>query len=126
MPLRRDKRFQRNAVGDFESRAALKDQTLLLEAREKSADGFSRSSDHLPDLLVSQSQLHLGGVSGFSVLVEPTHQESSKLFAGRVRKYQVAHFAARGGVTPPDVLGHPQGKLAVKAHEAQQIALSQE
>ena len=37
---------------------------LLLESGEKPADGLARGADHLADLFVSQSQLHLAGVSG--------------------------------------------------------------
>ena|SRR5271157_1503004 len=82
LPLCRDQGLQGNAVWDHKRRAALLDKTLLPEIREKPADRLSRRADHLPDLFVSRRQLHLAGVSGFSVLVEPSHQQSSKLFAG--------------------------------------------
>src|ERR1039458_1829578 len=67
-----DKRFQGNAVRNHKRRAGLLDEMLLFEAREKPADGLAGRADHLPDLFVSQSQLHLAGVLGGGVLVEPS------------------------------------------------------
>ena len=72
MLLSCDKRFQSNAVRNHKRRAALLDEMLLLEAREKPADRLARRADHLPDLFVSQTQLHLAGVLGCGVLVEPS------------------------------------------------------
>src|ERR1700690_1959516 len=107
--LRCDQGFQGNAVGNHKSRAALLDKTLLLEACEKPADGLSRGANHLSDLFVSEGQLHLAGVLGFSVLVEPSHHQPRKLFAGGVGKDQVTDLAASAGVILTDVLGDPQG-----------------
>src|SRR5271169_1949226 len=120
-----DQGLQGNAVGYQQSRTALLDKMLLLEAREQPADSFSRGANHLSDLFVSQSQLHLAGVSGCSVLIEPSHQQSSEFFAGGVRKDQITDFAAGGSIVLADVLRHPQRQLAVKAHEPQQIAVPQ-
>src|ERR1022692_1768497 len=51
---------------------------------------------------------------------------TGKFFAGGVGKDQVADFAAGAGVILADVLGYPQGKLAMRAHKAQQIGLPEE
>ena len=77
-----DQGFQGHAAGDDQSRAALLDKMLLLEAREKAADGLARRANHLPDLFVRQRQFHLAGVSGIGVLVQPSYQQPSELFAG--------------------------------------------
>jgi hypothetical protein len=122
--LRCDEGFQGNAVGDHKRAAVLLDETLLLEAREKPADGLPRSANHLSDLFVSQSHFHLAGVLSFGVLVKPSHQQAGKLFAGGVRKNEVTDFAAGSGIILADVLRHPQGKLTAKTHESQQIALT--
>ena len=119
--LRGYERFQSNAIWDHQGAAVLLDEMLLFEAGEEAADGFARRADHLADLFVGQGQLHLGGVYGRSVLVEPSHHQSSQLFGGGVGKDQVTDFAAGAGVILADVLGDPQRKLAVLAHEAQQI-----
>ena len=116
--LRCDKGFQGAPAGDHKRAAVLLNEMLLLEACKKAADGLARSANHLSDLFVSQSHFHLAGVLSFGVLVKPSHQQSSKLFAGGVRKDQVANFAAGPGIILADVLGHPQGKFAVKTHEA--------
>jgi len=121
-----DQRFQRDAVGDYQGAAVLLDQALLFEAREKAADGFAGRADHLSDLFVSHCQLHLAGVSGFGVLVEPSYEQPSELFAGGIGKDEVADFAAGASVVLTDVLGHPQGNFAIQAHEPQQIALPEE
>jgi hypothetical protein len=71
---------------------------LFLEAREKPADGLARRADHLPDLFVSQSHFHLAGEFGFGVLIEPSDEQSSQLFAGGIGKNQVTDFAASRGV----------------------------
>ena len=94
LPLSRDQRLQGNAVGDHKRRAVLLDETLFPEICEKSADSLAGSADHLPDLFVSRRQLQLAAVSGFSVLIEPSHQQSCKPFAGGIRKDEVADFAA--------------------------------
>jgi hypothetical protein len=59
----------------------LLDEALLLEASEKAADGLARSTNHLADLFVGQSHLYLAGVSGFDVLVEPSHKQASYSFS---------------------------------------------
>ena len=121
-----DQGFQGNAVGDQSVEPFCWIRRCFLKSA-KSRPTVSRDMPIIcPISFVSRSQLQLAGVSGFGVLVKPSHQQSSQLFAGGVRKYQVTDFPTSAGVVVADVLGHPQDKLAVKAHEAQQIALSQE
>jgi hypothetical protein len=49
-----------------------------------------------------------------------------RFFAGGVGKDEVTDFAAGGGVILADVLGYPEGKLAVESHEAEDVALPEE
>src|SRR5208282_76809 len=121
-----DQIFQGDAIRDHQGRAGLLDEALLLEAREKSADGFTGRADHLSDLFVSQNQLHLAWVLGCGVLIEPSHQQAGEFLAGRIGEDEIADLAASGGIVAADVLGYPEGKFTVLAHEAQQIALTQE
>jgi len=51
--LRSYQRFQGDAIGDNKRAADLLDEALLLEAREKPADGLARRADHLANLFVS-------------------------------------------------------------------------
>jgi hypothetical protein len=99
---------------------------LLLETREEPADSFPRGADHLADFFVRQGHSQMAGLFRHAVPVKPAHQQAGQFFAGRVRKDQVANFAAGGGIVRADVLRHPQGKFAIRAHEAHQIALPQE
>jgi hypothetical protein len=68
--LCRDQGFQRHAVGNHQSGTNLLDETLFLEAGEKAAYRLAGSANHLPNLFVSESELHLAGMFGFGILIE--------------------------------------------------------
>src|ERR1700722_6858132 len=122
--LRRDQRFQRYTIRNHKCGTNLLDQALLLESCEQAAHSLARSTDHLPDFLMGERHFHPAGISTFRVMVEPTHHQTSQLFAGRIRKNQITDFSACARIIQTYLLRHPQGKFAVQAHEPQQIAVA--